>query len=182
MPTALLPLRTYSKAVAGGNHIIWTGRQVIPAAFFLAGLPGENAEFGLLRVPSSTLGMYCTGFRVDFQVPPASAQLALRIDLCTGAGAVVPGGSLYLNGVVGGGELTLARVLPMPPNSLWKFVCHVPANLTLDQTKGLPESLSATYWLQPAGGAAPVRSDAYSTRGSLQGIGYDVIGQTLQVQ
>lgn len=167
--------RTYSKARAVGNHVVWSNLDLIPATFKLDGLPADQHEFGIFRVAGRD--MYCHGFRVDFDVPAGDAGILCNVALTTGKGTTVENGTLYLNGVVDGADHVINPPVPMPSSSLWKFVLSISAQ---DGTSDhLPQGVTVTYHLRYAMG--PVQSNLFTTSNPQIGVGFDQVGNTLEV-
>ncbi len=168
--------RTYSKAKAAGNHVVWTERETLYVPLRLDGLVSDGREFGIFRVSGRDL--YCHGFRADFDVPSGDSAIECNVGLYTSGGVLVPNGRLYLNGVVFGGDQIIQPPTPMPENSLWKFRVQIQSP-DGDETY-FPQGLTVTYHLRYATGQ--VKTDLFSNADPQEGVGFDQIGETFQVQ
>lgn len=167
--------RKYSKAKAVANHVVWTAMEIIPVVFNLDGLVHDQGEFGIFRVPGRD--MYCTGFRIDFQVPAGDYEVRCAVGLYTANDYLVPTGLLRLDGVTLGDTKTFNVPLPMPVNSVWKFKMEVSS--PTDQEEYFPQGISATYYLRYAAG--PVSTQLYTYLQPSVGVGFDTVGTTLIV-
>lgn len=160
--------RTYSKAKAAGNHVVWTNDQIIPAPYILSGLVNQDS-FAFLRVAGSA--MVCRGFHAHFRVPAGDRDTQISIVLATAQNVVLPHTRLALNGVTFGGDKTFVPAVPMPVGSLWKINVEV----TYGDPEFQPEDLTVTYQLQYANGQA--RSNTYAYGELPTGVGFfDVDG------
>lgn len=168
--------RRYSKAKANGNRVIWTARETLPVPFRMGGMVFDGAEWGVFRVTGRD--MYCTGFRVDFQLPAGDANIQCNVGLYTGDNLLAPSGRLYLNGITMGGDRLVTPPLPMPVNSVWKF------RLEIESPDGsedyFPQGVTATYQLRYAQG--PVDTNMFTKILSTGGIGFDAVGTTFVVE
>jgi len=170
--------RKYSKAKANANHVVWTADQVLPVPFNLDGLVGDGIEFGLFRVPGRD--MYCTGYRVDFQVPAGDYEIQCSVGLYTAQDTLVDNGTLVLNGVTLGGTKTFTRPIAMPVNSVWKFKLAIASPSPEDGSDYFPQGVTVTYYLRYAQG--PVSTRTFVLSQPEVGVGFDEVGTTLIVQ
>lgn len=139
--------RTYSKAKAVGNHVVWTNQEIIPVPFKLDGVIPDGAEFGIYR--QFGRAAFCVGYHAEFNVPAKDRRVRITVNLCTIAGVVVPGSQLILGEQALGGDKIFSQPVAMPTNSAWKFI--VQAATPSDYV--LPEGLTVTYLLRYANGA-----------------------------
>jgi hypothetical protein len=168
--------RKYSKTKANANHVVWTAREVIPVVFNLDGLVADGLEFGIFRVPG--VPMYCTGFRIDFNVPSGDYEIMASVGLFTGKDYLVPNSLLRLDGVTLGATKIFDLPLAMPSGSVWKFRLNIDAPDNTDTY--FPQGVSATYYLRYSPG--PVNTRYFSMSQPEIGVGFDSVGQTLVVQ
>ena len=165
--------KRYSKAKANANHIVWTGREVIPVNFYVGGLIYDSLEFGNFRVTGRD--MYCSGYRIDFQRPAGSQEVVVTANLYTGNGGLVPNTSLRIAGTQIGRDATFpGGSLAFPEGSIW----FIRMSVTGDEAY-YPESATVSYWMRYANG--PVSSQLWSPTLSEGGIGFWGIGEDFVV-
>lgn len=166
--------RKYSKAKASGNGVVWTGNEPSLVPVFTAALV-DGRTFGTLRVVGR--GMFCRGFRAAFNTPSGDSSVQCSITLCTGGSVPYPGGVLRLDGVVAGADLRIRPPVPMPVNSIWRFLVNI--STPTGDTTYYPQNLTVTYQLYYALG--PVQSQLFTTTDSQLGVGFDQIDTDLIV-
>jgi len=134
--------RSYSKAKAVGNHVIWSASNVAPITFFNEGVIANGQEFGILYVAGGPLTL--TGFRVEFQCPSVNPNMMLQIQIISAdyPGIIVPGGLLTILGEVKFGMQTLPPMI-LPSSSRWKAVATVINGTNAD----LPQGVNLTYFV-----------------------------------
>jgi hypothetical protein len=164
-----IPLqRKYSKAKAAGNHVVWTGNQVLPVPFTMSGLVTTDS-FAFLRIQGQAV--IATGFNAHFRVPSGDRDLQLSIVLADANNDIASQTRLYLNGVTFGGDKAFTPAVKMPVGSLWK----VNVELICGDPEFLPQDLTVTYHLRYANG--PVRTNFWASGEPNVGIGfYDING------
>jgi hypothetical protein len=168
--------RLYSKAVAVGNHVVWTDREVLPVPFLLPGPMVDGAEFGIYHVPGN--GQYCIGYRADFQRPAGASTILCSVGLYNGDDELYPGSVLNLNGTTAGADKRIYPAVPMPPSSYWKLKVSLDVPPEVDDDY-IPEDLTVTLFLRFSNG--PVPNTFGVDHLSQRGVGFDEISYDLPV-
>ncbi len=138
--------RSYSKAKANANHVVWSNQEVFPVTFTLDGVLSDMAEFAIHRVVGRAV--FCVGFHAEFRVPARDTRVNVAVNLCNGLGVPAAGGKLYLTDNVTGGDQLFVPPLVMPASSAWKVILQVASP---DDTLR-PEGITFTYYLRYANG------------------------------
>lgn len=165
--------RLFSKAKANGNHVVWTGDQIIPVPFTMTGLVTSD-DFAFLRI--SGAGVICTGINVNFRVPAGDRGYQMQLALYTADNQLIPSTVIQFNGSQLVGDMVYPGGVKMPSGSLWKMRVTI---LNGDDNFG-PQDMTVTYQLRYANG--PARTNLWAAAPTLDGIGFYTLDGTFIVQ
>lgn len=137
--------RTYSKAKANGNHVVWTSQESIPVTFALDGLL-SCGTYGLYT--ASGRPAYCSGFQVSFTAPGQDPAMYVQVSLLDRFNQLVPGSLLKLYGTTPGQFQTVVPAFFLNVGDTLQF--NVAILNGVDQY--LPQDTTLTYFLNYANG------------------------------
>jgi hypothetical protein len=137
--------RTYSKAKAIANNVVWTDQETIPVNFNIDGLISTGV-YGLFTVSGRPL--YCAGFQVDFTVPSQDPGTVIYVNLIDENSETVPGSLLKLYGCTAGNRQTIAPAFLIPSGNSVQF--NVAVVNGIDEY--LPQDAALTYYFRYANG------------------------------
>lgn len=166
--------KKYSKAKAAGNHVVFTGDEVLPVPYTMMGLVVDQGDFGFLRIQGRPV--ICTGFHAHFTVPAGDRAMKMSVVLCAADGTTFEQTRLRLDGIVEGNDIVFNPAVKMPTGSLWKLLVNVDDG----DEDYWPEGLTVTYQLRYSNGFS--RSNYFVTTEQVGGIGFYDIGGTFNIQ
>lgn len=172
-------IKSFSKSKRIANHVVWTGKEVMPVAFYRDGTLENDTEVGMLKVVGRDV--FCHGYRVDLKIPIHKQENSLKIQMFVPAqrpgdfDVAVPGTDLTMEGVHYFGEKSFSPNIPLPKGSYWKMKAIVAPG----QDHKVGAGITITYFISYANGPLTNRMAAFTL--NAEGIGFWALGDDFVV-
>ena len=137
--------RTYSKAKAIANRVIWTAQEPMPTVYQMDGLLSPGL-CGLYRVTGRPV--YCAAYQVSFTVPSQDPGLLVQITLVYGNGETIPGTTSKMYGSVANAIKIVTPPALIPAGGIVQFHIDIVSGLE----EFLPQDAVLTYYMNFANG------------------------------